>query len=108
AVGADCLLMLPRHQRICLYPTALLGLIVDRDDGCTVLVGYPRWCLDRMSAVGLNHRLITTDKQAPDQEGSNGGSKHCAKQPSTGAARAGPSLFFIHLDPRRPYRATWR
>ena len=75
----DFLLMRLRHQRICLYPTVLLGLVVDRDDGCTVLGGYSRWRLDRMTAVGLNRRLVTTDKQAPDQKRSKSGNKDCAQ-----------------------------
>src|SRR5215471_18226751 len=87
-----------RHQRICFYAAALLDLVVGRDDGCSVLSSYPLWRLDRMTAAGFNHRLVTTDKQAPDQERSNGDSKDCAKQHSTGSGQSCRLLFLIHLN----------
>src|SRR6516165_2074610 len=98
AVGADFLLMRNRHQRVCFYAAALLGLVVNCDDGCAVLGGYPQWRLDRMTAVGFNHRRVATDKQAPDQERSKGGSKDYTRQPSPASEQPCPLLSFIHLD----------
>src|SRR5215470_13911858 len=87
-----------RHWRVCFYAAALLDLVIDCDDGCTVLRDYPLRRLDRMTAVGFNDGLVTTDKQAPDQERNKGDSKGCANQPRIGPERSGGLLFFIHLN----------